>query len=675
MSYSRRKFIKNSTLAAGSAFLVGQYSFEHALQAGPMVSISSPSGWWMTEPIRLLQTNLREIDSTLDTKRLGEQLSAFSANALLFNMGGIVAQYPTKVDFHYASPYLPPGRDLFGEMLQEAHGRDIRIIGRFDLSKTQKPVFEARPEWFFKRTNGEPVIYNGLYSACINGDYYRQHSKVILTEALQNYPVDGLFFNMFGNPSHDYSGNPMGPCQCNSCKERFQQQYGRALPKTPDQDYRDFMRASSHEVAALLADLIHSLRPEAAFLTYIQERTDGIMSESNTAVGRPLPLWPYSASDNVNRARNSEPEKMAFNLCMSFVDYQWRFVTVPPGEISLRLYQNMAHGAPLALAMVGTMDQEDRHALLAAQPIFQWQKEHEELQTGTHSAARVLLLRGDQNSYRGFFRLLSEQHIPFAVSDNLKWLDDPNRQFDLVIAPSGTSPELEKYVKEGGRLLIAGPSETPFSLGRLVKKHPHTKATWRIRNHDLFPSLEKTNLIFLDGEFMELAPIEEPLLSLIPPAMFGPPEKVWVDKEETKIPGIVFSNQGKGRVGWIPWDVGGLYYLHSSPGHSGLMIDSIDHLLPNGRQVKTNAHPLVEITILKQPQQNRTLVHFVNISGHSSTAYFKPLTMGEIEVELNEGFTKATAMGLKKDLDVISIGSNKKIILPELSEYEVVVLE
>ena len=40
------------------------------------------------------------------------------------------------------------------------------------------------------------------------------------------------------------------------------------------------------------------------------------------------------------------------------------------------------------------------------------------------SAARVLLLRGrDQNAYRGFFRLLSEQHMPFAVSDNLEWMD------------------------------------------------------------------------------------------------------------------------------------------------------------------------------------------------------------------------------------------------------------
>jgi hypothetical protein len=590
-------------------------------------------------------------------------------------MGGIVAQYPTRVEFHYASPHLPPGRDLFGEALKEAHARGIRVIGRFDLSKTQKAVFDAHPEWFFKRTNGEPAIYNGLYSACINGGYYREHAPRILTEALERYEVDGLFFNMFGNPSTDYSGNPMGPCQCDACKVRFQARYGRLLPATRDADYGEFMALSSREVAAMIADLIHRLRPRAAFLTYIQDHTDGIMSESNTAVGRALPLWPYSASDNVNRARNSEPSKMAFNLCMSFVDFPWRFVTVPQGEIQLRLYQNLAHGGPPALAMLGTMDQEDRHALLAAQPVFQWHARHEGLYVGQQSAARVLLLRGNQNSYRGFFRLLSEQHIPFAVSDNLKWLDDPARAFDLVIAPSGAAAELDRYVRQGGRLLIAGPIPPVLPVGKVIGARRHTQGSWRVHDHQLLPSLRNTKLLFLDGEYLELEPLDKPLLTLIPPAMFGPPEKVWVDKVETRIPGLVLKDHGKGRIGYIPWDVGGLYYRHSSQGHGGLMADVIDHLLLQGRQLKTDAHPLVEITVMKQPRQDRTLVHFVNLSGHSDTAYFEPLEMRNITVELDRVFGRATAVGLNQNLRVAGTGRYRSFTLPSLKAYEVVVLE
>ena len=165
-------------------------------------------------------------------------------------MGGIVAQYPTRAPFHYPSAFLPAGRDLFGDVLREAHARRIRVIGRFDLSKTQKAVYDAHPEWFFRRANGEPAIYNGLYSTCINGDYYRRHALTILTEALERYEVDGLFFNMFGNPATDYSGVAMGPCACDACRVRFRARTGRDVPAQADAEYRAFMADSAREVAA-----------------------------------------------------------------------------------------------------------------------------------------------------------------------------------------------------------------------------------------------------------------------------------------------------------------------------------------------------------------------------------------------------------------------------------------
>ena len=62
------------------------------------------------------------------------------ANVLLFGMGGIAANYPTKVPFHYASPDLPAGHDMFGEVLRACHSRKIRLVGRFDFSKTRKAL-------------------------------------------------------------------------------------------------------------------------------------------------------------------------------------------------------------------------------------------------------------------------------------------------------------------------------------------------------------------------------------------------------------------------------------------------------------------------------------------------------------------------------------------------------
>jgi hypothetical protein len=91
----------------------------------------------------VLQTNLSDRDSIVDPKALVRAVADVGANTFLMNMGGIVAQYPTRVPFHDPSVFLPPGRDLFGDVLRESHARRIRVIGRFDLSKTQKAVFDA----------------------------------------------------------------------------------------------------------------------------------------------------------------------------------------------------------------------------------------------------------------------------------------------------------------------------------------------------------------------------------------------------------------------------------------------------------------------------------------------------------------------------------------------------
>jgi len=673
-----RQFDRVSAYVVGLALMLAASSFTLAVGVTQRASAPSPAAdarWWMNEPIRFLQTNLSETDSTVDPRQLVAAVADVGANTFLVNLGGIVAQYPTRVPFHYPSAFLPPGRDLFGEVLREAHQRGMRVVGRFDLSKTQKPAFDAHPEWFFRRANGDPAIYNGLYSTCINGKYYREHALRILAEALDRYEVDGLFFNMFGNPSTDYSGVAMGPCRCDACQVRFRARYGRDVPAAADADYRAFMGDSAREVAATIADLIHRKRPRAAFLTYITDHTDGIMSESNTAVGRPLPLWPYSASDNVSRSIGSEPDKVAINLSMSFVDFPWRYAHVSKPETQLRLFQNMAHGGPPAVVVVGTMTQQDRQGLLAAKPVFQWHAQHEDLYVSQKNAGRVLLLATqDTAAYRGFFRLLSEQHIPFVVSENLRWMDDPSRRFDLVIAPGRVPPGLERYVREGGRLLMAGATAPALPVGRVVGRRT-TQGYWRIHDHSELPSLRDTQLLFIDGDYVELAPTDRPLLTLIPTAMFGPPEKVWSDKVETAVPGLVFGNYEKGRVAYIPWDVGGLYYRHSSPAHAGLMADVIDRLLPNGRQARTDAHPLVEMTVMDQPQRRRTLVHLVNGTGHQDTAYFPPVELRDIRIELARDVSHVRAVVLGKDLPVTTTGTYRSFTLPSLKAYEVIIVE
>ncbi|MBL8214499.1 MAG: hypothetical protein JNK87_27500 [Bryobacterales bacterium] len=644
-----------------------------SLQAQP-----THQGWWMTEPIRWVQTNLRQTDATLDPARLARQLADMHANVVLQGMGGIAAYYPTHTEFHYPSPDLPAGRDLFGDFLRECHRRKIRVVGRFDLSKTRKAVYDAHPEWFFRKKNGEPVIYNGLYSVCINGGYYRVQSMKILAEALERYDVDGLFFNMFGNQSRDYSGVEVGLCHCGECRRRYREAYGKEIPDSPDEDYRKFMFTSSREVAKDIGDLIRAKRPRAGYFNYIQEYTDGIMSESNTAVARPLPLWPYSASDRVNRARNSQPSKMAVNLNMQFVDYWWRFATVAAQEIALRAWQNLAHGGALTFEVNGTLDLQDRQALEAAKPVFRWAAEHERYYVGQESAARVLLLGAPVNTgrtyseeaYRGAFRLLSELHIPFAVADNLDWIG--KRSFDLVVATDWAPAELEPYTAAGGKVLVLGARRPDFTMAPIVRTASDVKGYIRVRDHRSFPSLKDTDLLLLNGAFTLVEADGPHSLTLVPPSMIGPPEFIHIDMKDTDLPGMIGKRFGKGAVIWIPWNLAGLYYRHSLPAHGHLFQDLVDRLHPE-RQLRTNAHPLVEMTVMRQGP--RALLHVVNLSGHSQTGYFPPVPMADIAVDVEGEFGRVTVVGKSGALPSRRNGGRTRFTLPRLDSYALVSLE
>ena len=666
--------ISASTPASPAAFAL--FSGQETSNAGP--------GWWMTEPIRWIQTNLRETDAAMDVKHFIDDVENFNANVLMMSAGGITSYYPSNIPLEHVSEYLPKGRDTFGEVLREAHARPIRVVSRWDFSKAHKDVYDAHPDWFFKKADGQPATYNGLYQACINGGWYTQMSLEILGEALDRYDVDGCFFNAFSNATADYSGHPLGLCHCVNCERLFHDRSGREVPTVPDDDYHVFMHDAGVAVSIAIRTLVKSKRPHCAVLGMAAEISDIVYGEANTSVQRPLPLWPYTASDNTNQWRNTYPDKGTVCQGMSFIDFPWRFATVPRAEVTTRIWQDVANGGAAAFNVHGTIaEQQDRAAVDVAIPVYAWLKNHEDYFYGQRNEARVFLLaptsrgvgfRIEQDSYRGLFRMLTEQHIPFAAVGNLEWLTGASRRAaDLVITPGQAPKALEAYVQDGGRLIVASSAAPDFEIAPAVKlwKDPDG-AYFRIRDKAMFPSLKDTDVVFMYGDYLQVKAEGDSALTFIPPSMYGPPEFVHIDWKDTSDPGLVLKSAGKGKVAWLPWDIGGLYYRHSSEAHARLMGDLIDSMSPGGRQLKTDAHPLVEITLMRQ--KDRNLLHLVNLSGHSDTAYFAPIRMTGIRISVKGSFHSAHALRSGETIAVASDDGYTHLTLSTLDEYELVEL-
>ena len=100
---NRRRFLQHAALTAAAVAVPTAHP-----EAGALAGQGSPAeqpGWWMTEPIRWLQTNLRETDAALNPKQFIADVARFNANVLMMSAGGITALYPSKVQYEYVSPY------------------------------------------------------------------------------------------------------------------------------------------------------------------------------------------------------------------------------------------------------------------------------------------------------------------------------------------------------------------------------------------------------------------------------------------------------------------------------------------------------------------------------------------------------------------------------------------
>jgi hypothetical protein len=69
------------------------------------------------------------------------------------------------------------------------------------------------------------------------------------------------------------------------------------------------------------------------------------------------------------------------------------------------------------------------------------------------------------------------------------------------------------------------------------------------------------------------------------------------------------------------------------------------------------------MTVMSQPDRNRTLVHLVNASGHADTAYFEPIEMRDVSIDLAGDFAEARPAARQACLTARATGP---ITLPRL---------
>ena len=134
------------------------------LFALPSQAQSVKTQYWYQEPLRILQTVLRQPDAaSYDVDSLVDYMKTVHADVLVINGGGIVDYFQNELPMANVNPYMGK-RDLLADIVEGCHENGIKVITRVDFRGVHKERYDLHPDWFAKDENGKPIILK-LYQA------------------------------------------------------------------------------------------------------------------------------------------------------------------------------------------------------------------------------------------------------------------------------------------------------------------------------------------------------------------------------------------------------------------------------------------------------------------------------------------------------------------------------
>ncbi|MCW4459802.1 alpha-amylase family protein [Microbacterium sp. MPKO10] len=663
-------------------------------------------GWW-NNAFGVFQTNLREVDVTLDVEATLDDIEAHGATVWLLNVGGILAHHPTDLDFQPRNPELRnrPGGDLVGDAVAAARRRGIRLLARMDFSKITAEVANKHPDWAYRSRTGGLQIYEGLVSVCPSGRYYQERMFEIVDEVIDRYNVDGFFFNWFGFNEVDYGRTLHGVCHCDSCRSAFTAESGLDLPADADHPnyvaWKQFARRTIDELTARISAHIATRSPGAALI--LGRSADILFYEANNAVGRPL--WPHATSEAVSASRVTQPEKPALVNAVAFLDMPYRLSDEQPEMLGQYLVQAIARGANPSTYIMGatrgilydgletaaiptrtvTKNPDVYSGLSPCSPVALVQPDGLRVEPGRHAQARA--------EFTGWYVSLQEAHVPFDVLPADAITPKALAAFEAVVMPDIVSLEpaqdaaIDAYVAAGGHVVTsagtgleyatierdAAASWLPAEYVTSVETADAELMSSYVKLDDL-DHVEGASLIPRHGRAYRVAWRDgvESTFTLIERAPFGPPEKAY---------GHVLGSEsaaarrpiGTGAVTQFTWTIGTTYgafgLTRIRDAAVGVVRDALSTTM-----IEVDGPEYLEVVLGRSAAG--LVIHLINHSGQRRNSYGPAAPIRDVRLRVPGGGSEAEVRSLVEPagLTVEHDGDDVVLNIHAVDAFDVVVV-
>lgn len=664
------------------------------------------------DPFTVFQTNLQEIDATMDVEAALDVVEDHGADTWLVNAGGISAFYPTDLPYHTRNPFLAqrPSGDLLGDAVTAAKRRGVRVLARLDLSKVAAPVAAEHPEWLFTTTGGDPQIYNGLYSTCLSGPYYQEHAVEILDEILDRYPVDGVFFNWFNFNERDYSEVVHGICHCGSCREGFAEFAGRTLPD--DQHSPDFGLWRRY-TEATIRDLAQKFRahvgPRNTDLALIVTKGGSVVYQEGNNAFRHMPggdFWPHATAEAVSAHVAARPDVPVVVNAAAHIDSTYRMGAEQPEHLAQYLIQGIARGGNPSIYILGAPGRLPMQSVAVARTVTRFHRQHRARYAALRPGATVGLVRPalGRNGYanhlagleefRGVHQAMQQGHLPFDVlaSDTPADLgaDGLLTRYRLLVLPdtgpldTRTARAIDHFVALGGRLLTTGHSGVADHGGISLECSPARCRIGAARSGNevwsTYATLDEQPLaaefrytgavvpIFGSNARYAWKPQATRAGTILAQAPWGPPELSY-GHAPSGDPAVASIEFGAGSSTMITWTIGRTYREFGKT-------EVRDHLLAvlaPLADAPVSAQLPDQVEMILGTTDDGYLIHLINHTGARRRSYgpHVPVSGGRLFLRGATGNERVSMLAAKTEPAVHYDGDLLAIDLPTLDLFEV----
>jgi len=611
--------------------------------------------------------------------------------------------YPTKVGVMHPSLKF----DLLGTMIKHLHAARIACPVYFPLGWEEDAALHE--DWLEIGRDGVPgrkqpddAGYYRWKKLCLNNPDYKAYIKAQLTELIEGYDLDGLWFDIIFQQK----------CLCPVCKKEmnelgFDSENDLDVAKHDELTLLKLQKELNAFIASFGKDIPtfynSSWCPDNGSGEYTIRNRVGLQSHMEIE-SLPSGEWGYNHFPlfvNFHNKDNAYTVGMNGKFHLSWGDHG---SLKNPEALEYECFRMIANGC--ACSVGDQLHPRGAMNKAAYERIGRIYGEIEKLEPYLENSAKYAevgvmistdFFTRDTTSDEGVLRMLMELHVPFDFLQQTDSLD----KYKLVILPdeiridSVLRGKLKTYLANGGKVIATHHSIDEDALSiKWVGDNEYCPSYAVIdegfcpkdtdREDKAHPYIEPLEYVFYERGSYVKSPL--PVKAYIGKPYFNRTADCFSShrhfpfEKKTDYPAVLLGDS----VGYCAYPLFRDYMINGNRVFRDIFATLLDALLPTPA-IKTNAPTSAEFTVRKQP--NRTLVHIISYIAERRTR-----TIDVIDTRLPLNHTtiavKTSALNVSDSAQITAFCARSKeqlpvtikdgyayVTIPQITGYEIVVFE